>query len=273
MANPILLDGPLGTELLARGVDTPLPGWSAHALETDADVVAAIHRDYAQAGAQVHTANTFRTQPRWFPDRWRDLTRRAVAIAREGLAGFDCRLAGSIAPLEDCYSPELSPKSPRREHRLMAQALAHEGVDLLLVETFPHVGEALVAAEEAIATGLPTWLSFTAGPDANLLTPAEVQAGAREAVALGVEAVLVNCIPIPRVLDYLVGLQDLGVRTGAYANAGRAADGMGFAAAPLAVERYVKAAKQWLQAGASIIGGCCGTGVQHVAGLRDICSR
>jgi len=263
-----LLDGPLGTELLARGVATPLPGWSAHALDTAPDVVAAIHRDYARAGAQVHTANTFRTQPRRFPERWRELAHRAVTIAREALAGSDCRVAGSIAPLEDCYSPSLSPADPRPEHRLMARALAEEGVDLLLVETFPHVGEALIAAEEAVATGLPTWLSFTAGPDATLLKPDEVRQGARRAVALGVGAVLVNCIPTPRVLDYLTALQDLGVPIGAYANAGSAEDGMGFAATPLDIRAYVEAAAQWVEAGARIVGGCCGTRPEHIEALK-----
>jgi S-methylmethionine-dependent homocysteine/selenocysteine methylase len=266
--NVILLDGPMGTELLARGVATPLPGWSAHALDTAPEVVAAIHRDYAKAGAQVHTANTFRTQPRWFPDRWRALIKRAVEIAREALGGFNCRLAGSMSPLEDCYSPELSPADPRPEHRQMARALADEGVDLLLVETFPHVGEALIAAEEAIATGLPTWLAFTAGPTADLLTPAQVREGARHAVHLGVEAVLVNCTPTPRILEYLLPLGDLGVTLGAYANAGRAEAGMGFAATTLDIQAYAEAAEQWVEAGARIVGGCCGTGVAHLEALR-----
>jgi S-methylmethionine-dependent homocysteine/selenocysteine methylase len=269
VADLILLDGPLGTELLARGVATPMPGWSAHALDTAPDTVRAIHRDYAKAGAQVHTANTFRTQPRWFPDRWRELTNRAVTMAREAVDGFDCRVAGSISPLEDCYSPALSPADPRPEHRSMARALAEEGVDLLLVETFPHVGEALVAVEEAVATGLPTWLSLTAGPDADLLTVDQVRDGAERAVALGVEAMLVNCIPVARVHDYLVGLEDLGVTIGAYANAGRAEKGMGFAAAPADIQGYVEAVEQWIAAGARIIGGCCGTGVEHIAAVEQ----
>jgi len=265
----ILLDGPLGTELLARGVATPLPGWSAHALDTAPDVVAAIHRDYAEAGAQVHTANTFRTQPRWFPDRWRELTARAVTLARNALDGFDCRLAGSIAPLEDCYSPTLSPAEPRPEHRLMARALADEGVDLLLVETFPQVLEALIAVEEAVATGLPTWLSLTAGPDADLLTVVQIREVGEHAVSLGAEAVLVNCIPTPRVLDYINGLHGLGVSIGAYANAGRAEDGMGFAAAPADVQGYVDAVAQWIDAGARIVGGCCGTGIEHIKAVNQ----
>ncbi len=248
---------------------TPLPGWSAHALDTAPDTVANIHRDYAKAGAAVHTANTFRTQPRWFPDRWRELTGRAVAIARDALEGLDCRCAGSIAPLEDCYSPAMSPSNPRPEHRQMARALAEEGVDLLLVETFPHVGEALIAVEEAVATGLPTWLSLTAGPNADLLTMDQVREGAERAVSLGVEAVLVNCIPTQRVLDYLACLGDLDVTIGAYANAGKADKEMGFSPDATDIQGYVEAARQWIEAGARIVGGCCGTGVEHIAALKQ----
>src|SRR6185436_730655 len=128
--------------------------------------------------------------------------RRAVAIARAAVpAGH--RVAGSLAPLEDCYRPDLSPADPRAEHRELARALAAAGVDLLLCETFPHVGEALIAVEEAVATGIATWVSFTAGPEANLLFPDDVARGAREAAARGAQAVLVNCVPAARTLEFV----------------------------------------------------------------------
>ncbi len=167
-----LLDGPLGTELHARGVETRLPMWSAGAIVEAPEVIAEIHRDYARAGAVVHTANTFRTRPRQVGDRWRALTTEAVGIARRALRSVDARpdaftLAGSIAPLEDCYRPDLSPADPRPEHREMAEALHAASVNLILCETFPHPGEARVAVEEAVRTGLPVWAALTAGPDAD----------------------------------------------------------------------------------------------------------
>ena len=127
----ILLDGPMGTELARRGVDTPAPGWSTYALESHPHVVAAIHRDYAAAGATVHTANTFRTKRRQFPGDWEKRARLAVRICRESVpAGH--RVAGSLAPLEDCYRPDLSPppETCRAEHRELAEVLADAGCDL-----------------------------------------------------------------------------------------------------------------------------------------------
>jgi len=262
-----ILDGPMGTELDARGVSTPLPAWSAAALAHAPEVVRAIHRDYAAAGAVVHTANTFRTRRRTAGDHWEAWTERAVHLARSAVPP-DHRVAGSIAPLEDCYRPDLSPAAPRHEHREMARRLAACAVDLLLCETFPHLGEALVAVEEAVATGVETWVSFTAGPSAELLTPEQMARGAREAVARGVRAVLVNCVPVHDTLRFLEAIAGCGVPVGAYANAGGQADGLGWdARTPSAAEAYAEAAATWVAAGATLVGGCCGTSPLHVAAL------
>jgi S-methylmethionine-dependent homocysteine/selenocysteine methylase len=238
----------------------------------DPDVVRAIHRDYAAAGATVHTANTFRTKRRQAGEAWERLLRRAVALAREAVPPGH-RVAGSIAPLEDCYRPDLSPPDPRPEHLEIARALAAAGVDLILCETFPHVGEALIAVEEAVATGLPTWASFTAGPGADLLSPEEVAAGAREAAARGAQAALINCVPAGRTLAYVERMAACGVPFGAYANAGAPEEGLGWASARAGpvVERaardYAALAAQWIEAGATIVGGCCGTGPEHIRAL------
>ena len=245
---------------------TPAPQWSARALEQAPDVVAAIHRDYAAAGATVHTAGTFRTTPGVWPDRWEALARLAVRLARESVpAGH--RVAGSLAPVEDCYSPWLSPPGARESHRALARVLAGAGCDLLLCETFPHPGEALAAAEEAVATGVETWLSLTAGPGADLLTPEQVGETAAEAARRGVAAVLVNCVPAARTAPYVRALAGLGVPFGAYANAGAEAEGIGWGPAPAGPARYAHFAAGWVAEGATIVGTCCGTGPAHVAAL------
>lgn len=262
-----ILDGPIGSLLPSFGVATPAPLWSAAALETAPEVVARIHRVYASTGASVHTASTFRTKERQVGPAWERLTRLAVEIARASVPEGHL-VAGSLAPLEDCYRPDLSPPDPRPEHRAMARALAAAGADLILCETFPHVGEALVAVEEAAATGLPVWVSFTAGPDAALLTPAEVAEGARAAIDRGARAVLVNCIAASLTGAYVEALAKVareGVPFGAYANAGGPGDWD--VADEEAVGRYLAFARQWVSAGATLVGSCCGTGPAHVAAL------
>ncbi len=268
-----LIDGPLGTELNARGVVTNLPLWSAAAIETAPEVVAAIHRDYAAAGATVHTANTFRTKRRTVGDDWVRLTQRAVEIARQSVIPGH-RIAGSLAPLEDCYRPDRSPgEDAREEHREFAAVLADAGCDVLLCETFPHPGEAIVAVEEAVRTGVETWVALTAGPDANLMTPQAMATAARAAVDAGATAVLVNCTPATETLPFVEAIArlQLGVALGAYANAGRADDQIGWTSSPQpGAMAYAKLAKQWIDAGATLLGGCCGTGPEHIRALGEL---
>lgn len=262
-----ILNGPMGSELFSRGVPTPEPLWSALAIEEAPEVIAAIHRDYVAAGATVHTTNTFRTKRRSAGEHWEKLARKAVEITRLSVP-HNHRVAGCIAPLEDCYRPDLSPADPRQEHREVCRVLADAGVDVLLCETFPHVGEALVATEEAVATGLPTWVAFTAGPDAELLTPEDVEHGAREAVARGASVVLVNCTRATKTLPYVERLARVGVPFGAYANAGDVEDGLGWTNSPDGPERYANLVAEWVRLGATFVGACCGLGPAHVRSLQ-----
>lgn len=262
------LDGPMGTELAARGVATPLPTWSAGAIESEPDAVVAIHRDYAAAGATVHTTNTFRTRQSDVGERWRELTLAAVALAREGVGPH--RVAGSIAPVADCYRPDLSPGEGAFDaHLQMARALVDGGVDLVLCETFPEPAEALAAVRAALDAGaMEVWGSLTAGPDADLLSPIELARGAERLADAGASTVLANCIPAPRMRDYLRELSIIGVPFGAYGNAGSADDRIGWSSdAGFGAERYAALAEGWVELGASVVGGCCGTGPAHLAAL------
>jgi S-methylmethionine-dependent homocysteine/selenocysteine methylase len=267
-----LLDGAMGTELNRRGVTLPLPAWSAHALDAAPETVALIHREYVAAGATVHTANTFRTKRRSVGDRWDELARRAVRIARACARPGQC-VAASLAPLEDCYRPDRSPgRASRSDHRELVRVLADEGVDVLLCETFAAAEEALVAVEEAARTGVETWIALTAGPDASLMTPEAMAALAHACAQSGARAVLVNCTPASGTLRFVQAIADCGTRFGAYANAGAESEGLGWEAEPSrAASAYARFARDWLAAGATIVGGCCGTTPEHIAEIaRDI---
>jgi S-methylmethionine-dependent homocysteine/selenocysteine methylase len=264
-----ILDGAVGTELWGRGVSTAGPLWSGNAIVNAPAVLAAVHRDYAAAGATVHTAATFRTKRRSAGADWEDLTRRAVEIAREAVPEGH-RIAGSLAPLEDCYRPDRAPTDRNlllREHGELAAALAGAGVDLLLAETFAAPDEALAATEACVATGIETWVALTAGPEGDLLTPEKLAEAARRCVGAGASAVLVNCVPASKTLPYVEALSGAGVRFGAYANAGAKSEGIGWLPGPkvgAGAARYADLARTWLAAGATILGGCCGTGPAHI---------
>jgi S-methylmethionine-dependent homocysteine/selenocysteine methylase len=260
----LLLDGPMGSELTRRGLGTRTPLWSARALVDAPETVEAIHREYAEAGARVHRTNTFRARRRTTPE-WERLARLAVRLARAAaLTGQ--RVAGSVGPLEDCYRPDLSPPpdEARREHDELARVLADEGVDLFVCETFPHAGEARIAVEACARTGRETWVSFTAGPNGDLMTPGAMRAAARACVDAGARAVLVNCVAAERTLPFVAALAALSVPFGAYAN------GAPWNAPPVSPEAYVQHARTWIASGASTVGACCGTGPAYVRALAAL---
>lgn len=271
-----ILSGPTGTELIRRGHDLPDEPWSAVAVEHAPRTIAAIHAEYAAAGAAVHVACTFRTQPRLFPTDYAARTRAAVHLCRSAVPTGH-RVLGSLAPVYGCYdpAPPVDAAADQRRHEDMARALVDAGVDGVLCETFPRTDDGLTAARAARALGVPTWLSFTAGPDANLMTPDQLRAAAEQAAKLGVAAVLVNCVSITRIEPYVralsQALRDGPVAFGAFANAGREDEGFGWhthAAEEHAASRYADLASKWLDLGASIIGSCCGTSPIHTQALQ-----
>jgi S-methylmethionine-dependent homocysteine/selenocysteine methylase len=277
---PILLDAAMGTELQRRGADTRLPLWSARALRDSPELVSAIHREDVAAGADVLTANTFRTHRRTLEKgglghRSRELTALAVRLAREAAGGGDREVfvAGSLSPLEDCYRPDLVPDDAalEREHREQAESLAAAGVDLLLLETHNSVRELVAAARAAKKTGLPFVASMVTDGSGRLLSGESIGSAAHAVAPFRPEALSINCVPARRLevdLDELASVAP-GVPLAAYGNLGLPADDRGWAfTEELLPPAYAEHARRWMALGARLVGGCCGTTPAHTAAIR-----
>ncbi len=279
----IILDGATGTELQRRHFPTPLPLWSAAPLLSHPDGVRQVHLDYLAAGADILTANTFRTHQRTLAqagmaDRAQTLTYRAVTLALQARrdAGLtrSVLVAGSIGPLEDSQHPERVPSAAEcaSEHRVMATDLAAAGVDLLLVETMNVVYEAVAASEAAKLTGLPFIVSFVCTRDGNLLGGESLMDAVRAVEPLRPAAIMINCVLVPTVLPLLTILRaQTALPVGAYANIGHASESWGWHfTEDISPQTYARHVRSWLGAGAQIVGGCCGTTPAHIALLADV---
>ena len=267
----IVLDGATGTELGRRGVETRAKLFSAEALLSPGGIalLREVHADYARAGAQVITANTFRTNSRKAGERWRELTALAVRLARE----TGKVVAGSMAPVEDCCRPDLRPAAQvaLREHREMAKALAEAGCDLLLVETVAAADEGLAAVQAAVETGLPVWVAAMTMPDGRMRAGDDPGAFFLEARALGARAALINCVPCAGVDVGLDAAAQSGLPFGAYAHMGDVDPEAGWPSTPvLSPSDYASRVAAWVERGASIVGGCCGTTPDHIAAIAKV---
>jgi len=288
----LVLDGGMGQELAARGLETGDGLWSARALLDDPEAVVGVHRDFIDAGADVITANSYaatrrRLDPTDIDDGFVRCNRAAGALARRAAdaADRDVLVAGSLPPIHGSYRPDRVRPLEEIEplYREQAAILA-ESADLLICETMSTAGEALAAARGAAATGLPVWVSWTvADDDSGQLRSGETVQQAVEALAgVDVQALLLNC-SMPESMDAaLPALAEHAARPfGVYAN-GFSRIGAGFDVADganvpdrreeLTPERYAGHAQRWLDAGARIIGGCCEVGPAHIAELRRVVS-
>ena len=152
-------------------------------------------------------------------------------------------------------------------------ALAGAGCDLLLVETVVAADEGLMAVRAAVETGLPVWVAAMAMRDGRMRSGDDLGAFFRAARAAGARAALVNCVPCAGVDVGLAAAAASGLPFGAYAHMGEVDAAAGWPATPvLSPEEYAARASAWLERGALIVGGCCGTTPDHISTLARISS-
>lgn len=258
-----------------------MPLWSARAVIAAPEAVRAVHEAYLAAGAGAITTATFRTTRRSLAreglgDRAEVLTRRAVELALDARrrAGGGALVLGSVAPLEECYDPGAAPPSAvcAAEHAEQMRTLIAAGVDRVLIETMGTVRESAAAARCAAALAPGRWMiSFCMRND----EPGVLLSGepVRDVLAAcdGAAAVGVNCVAAPATEAHVRALRaavPASVPVMAYANVGTAADdGSWICTDAVDPDCYAAYAERWLAAGATIIGGCCGTRPAHVARL------
>jgi S-methylmethionine-dependent homocysteine/selenocysteine methylase len=273
----LVLDGAMGTELQMRGLDVGLPLWSANALMAQPALVRQLHAEYIAAGANIITTNTFRTTRRTLqrahlPDRSYQLARTAVQLAlqaRDESSGRSVLVAGSIAPLEDCYRPDLVPPDDdlRTEHEEIATRLAELGVDFLLLETMNTIREAYAAGNAARSTAKEFVVSFVCRPDGNLLSGEPLAAAVRALDELNPAGYSINCVAPIHLPKALSRLHEVTTRPIAvYANVGLPEgekSGWEFTH-DVTEDAYGRYVQEWRTGGASIIGGCCGTSPSYI---------
>ncbi|GGA30270.1 homocysteine S-methyltransferase family protein [Neptunicoccus cionae] len=280
-----ILDGGMGQELLRRSAHPAHPMWSAKVLMDEPEIVQGLHEDFIRSGAQVITLNSYSATPERLtrdgkPDWFEPLQKRAIALAKAARDGIDpsVKIAGCLPPLRASYRPDLSPDfedNLRRYQEIVAVQKDH--VDLIQCETMSSIAEATAACTAAVETGLPVWLGLSVADDAsNTLRSGEPLEQALDAVeGLGAAAILLNC-SIPEAISAALPLvAQRGVRFGAYANGftsisalqpGGTVDGLQ-ARTDLGPAAYADFAAEWVSLGATIIGGCCEVGPDHIAEL------
>ncbi len=273
---PLLSDGAMGTILHQRGIT--FEDCFDRLNLTQPAVVGEVHREYIEAGANIIQTNTFganrfKLGRHGLEDKLVEINHAGVELARRvALASFkDVLIAGDVGPLGVRLAPfgRVQPEEARAAFAEQIAVLAESGVDLLIIETMTdlyEVVEAIHAAREA-APHLPVVASMTFTRDDRTLlgdSPARVARGIH---AAGADLIGVNCSGGPHQILRILKQMRQAVPEGVFSvmpNAGwpeQVGGRIMYAAAP---EYFGEYALAFWEAGARLIGGCCGTTPQHI---------
>ena len=286
MSEITLLDGSIGQELVKRAGKAPTPLWSTTVMIDQPDILRDVHAEYFNVGASVATTNTYpvlhdRLVRAGLQDQIETLWAQAVKSAQSARnAHGSGRIAGSIGPLIASYRPDICPSAAEAEelYKDVVDALAPH-VDLLLIETMSSVDQADGALRAAMKSGRPVWLAVSVEDfDGSKLRSGENLADLAPVLNRhDTDAILINCSRPEAVSTAVDIVAQFGRPFGAYAN-GFTKIAQGFLKdAPtvdalqersdLSPAAYADFAMGWIDQGATIVGGCCEVGPDHIAEL------
>jgi homocysteine S-methyltransferase len=290
----VVLDGAMGTELERRGLDLRDPLWSAKALLESPELVREVHVSYFEAGADVAISASYQASVRGFAARGLDareaagLLRRSVELAREAAQGFTGGrlVAASVGPYgaflgggaEYTGDYDVDEEGLVAFHGPRLEALAEAAPDLFALETIPSVVEAsaLVRALERVPE-TPAWLSFSCRDGAHLCDGTALEAAVAVVTsAPSIVAVGINCTsPLHAGSLVEIAAASTALPVVCYPNRGAFWEPTrrAWVDPPRQDPRPVLRPLEWRDAGARLIGGCCGTTPQDIASIADALRR
>ena len=291
--NTVILDGGMGRELARMGAPFRQPEWSALALIEAPQFVRQAHDAFIAAGSQVITTNSYAVVPfhvgeEVFAKQGAELIALSGRLAREAAdaAPTPVKVAGSLPPVLGSYRPDLfEPTQAKRLLSVLVNCLK-DSVDLWLAETQSSVVEVELVREVLGNDPRPLWLSFTLkdelteNGEAQLRSGESVTDAVNAVLRLAGSAILFNCSRPEVMASAVREAREVATRHGSklaigvYANAFEPSDNKRGANEGLSDLRkdtdpkgYLSFAEEWVEAGATMVGGCCGIGPEHIAAL------
>lgn len=289
----VILDGAIATELQRAGADgfelSDDTHWGFDALHAAPQTVEFVHEKYLQAGADVLTTNTYSVlnAPSYTSDydihvdepiHWMDLVRKSIDLPRKVIARHQSEDKTMVAL---SIGGEIETRDQLNTIELMIRVFQESPPDLVLFETLSLIEDNLTmdAIRMLINCGIPVWVSFrrcrkgVCGIHGQLWGGPEGDRFGRLAQSMeeiGVDALLINCLPLNRIDGTLPWLRDFTeLPLGVYPNLGRFAGGKWKFDHSMDADSFSDIALEWRKQGAQIIGGCCGVGPDEIKLVAD----
>jgi homocysteine S-methyltransferase len=282
----IVIDGGTGTELQRRGVQVDPVCWHALAALTQHSDLVSVHVDFINAGAQIITTNTFAAhryvlRAAGYENDYARVIEASVAAVRRARTetGASVEIAGSMSCMPPGFDTANYPDdaTARASYVEQAQMLADFGVDIIALEMIQDLRHGGRALDAAMATGLPVWLGFACRthPATHDVVCFDIPQTSLDTLLAGLldrEPQLVSIMHtpidvVPQAFACVRKHWDGAV--GVYPELGSFDVVNRRRTVRTSPAELVTAARDWIELGASVIGGCCGATPSHVAALTD----
>jgi S-methylmethionine-dependent homocysteine/selenocysteine methylase len=273
IGRPLILDGAMGS-LLQQKAKRDNDIWMSKVSIDNPELVLEIHQEYIDAGADIITTNTFRTNPAASRNSGFSselLVKKSVELAKKAISNYPVFVAGSNAPAEDCYQKErtLTFKELEYNHHKHIDLLLENGVDFILNETHSHFDEIKVICEYCSKNDFPFIVSLFSINGLNLLDGYNVKDAVNFIISSNPLAISFNCIN-SNVFFTILNESDFNYNWGVYMNLGTGDYTDDIIKNSVSPRHYLKILKSVFHKKPSFIGACCGSNPSHIKELRDL---
>jgi homocysteine S-methyltransferase len=273
-SKPLILDGAMGSYLQQKGFATDDYLWTTNINHTDPDVIVQTHLEYIEAGADIITTNSFRTNPSALmksgKSNFKKYVKQAVCLTVQASGGTNVLIAGSNAPAEDCYKQTRTLTNYELEinHQNHIDLLIDGGVHLILNETQSHLDEILIICQHCDKNSIKYVLSIYVNENLKLLSGETVQSAFSLISSYNPLAICFNCIS-PKVFLRCIGSISFPERWGFYLNCGNGHPTDKNIYCGIEPDEYLKSVEKALHFNPSFIGTCCGSSPAHTKKIRE----
>jgi len=290
--NTLILDAALGTQLAVNGEELPdwkKSLWSAHALIYKPEAIHKIHLDNIEAGADIITTSNYYATPIILAKDsvkhdYKELVKRALDLAQDAIkiSGKKCLIAGSFPPINVSFRPDLTgTKEELEDFYGSLGKIYKDNVDIIMCESMSSIFEGSNASRVAKEFSERVWLSWTnRGHQPDQLPSTEALSKAVDfSIEADVECTLINCSHADMASNSINELKRVR-NFGIFANSSKFKEvDLSIAtkdvdaihhlnSEKISAEEYARIAQRWAQEGAFVVGGCCGTTVEHTRQIK-----
>jgi S-methylmethionine-dependent homocysteine/selenocysteine methylase len=273
---PLILDGAMGSLLQQRGYVLDDKIWGTNINKLYPEEVLKIHNEYIEAGANIITSNTFRTNPAAFWGSDYEFNPQyvinAVNLAKKAVGKHNVLIAGSNAPAEDCYKKrrDISYDKLKINHINHIDLLVDSGVDLILNETQSHFDEIKIICEQCHNIKVPFIVSLYCTKELKLLSGENIKNVINYIQWYAPLAIGFNCIQPNIFMSLFSSTLYEKINWGFYLNCGSGNYTDKIIECGINPSNYIKFVKESLKYKPSFIGACCGSNPEHIKAIKKL---